>query len=265
MNQGNMEFSIDVDVAADSAAKKGKWRRFRPRWNLLTLILFAAVVCTWSLYYRLRVDNARLRVGIQTMQGWSRKLRIEHPDRVAVVQIPETWYDELKWDVALPSEEAVAAGGVRYKLCLATREIDFPKEGFPTASEFVLPPGRHQIELKTVDKRDGSSIIIALLDDQPVIELSEPADWDPGHGGAGSGASWERPYQPGSVTHPVMLYREVFRMDDRSMPNGPANGVLMWLQPMTNPEKISPSDEIGSDSAVLKAYFTNLNLPREQQ
>ena len=93
MNQGNMDFWIDVDAVADSAAKPGKWQRFRPRWNLLTLILLAAAVCTWSLYYRLRADNARLRVGIQTMKGQSRKLRIEHPDRVAVVRLPESWAD----------------------------------------------------------------------------------------------------------------------------------------------------------------------------
>jgi hypothetical protein len=115
---------------------------------------------------------------------------------------------------------------------LATREIDWPKGGFPPASEFVLPPGRHQIELKMVDKRDGSGIIIALLDDQPVIEVRESADWNPGHGGAFGGASLDQPYQPGSVTHPVMLYREVFRMDDRSMLQGPKNGVLLWLQPL---------------------------------
>ena len=242
MNQGNTDFRIDVDAIADSAAKQGKWRRFRPRWNLLTLILVTSVVCTWSLYYRLRHDNARLRVGIQTMEGQSRRLRIEHPDRVAVVRLPESWYDETKWEVALPSEKAVAVGGATYKLCLATREIDWPKGGFPPASELVLPPGRHQIELKMVDKRDGSSIIIALLDDQPVIEISEPADWDPGHGGVGTGAWHEHPHQPGSVTHPVMLYREVFTMDDRSMPNGPANGVLLWLQPLTDSEKDSSPD-----------------------
>jgi hypothetical protein len=184
------------------------------------------------------------------MQGWSRKLRIEHPDRLAVVRLPKSWYDETKWDVALPSEEAVAAGGATYKLCLATREIDFPKEGFPPASEFVLPPGRHQIELKTVRKRDGWNII-ALLDDQPAIEVRESADWDPGDGGVGTGAWWERPYQPGSVTQPVPLYREVFTMDkDRSPSEGPSNGVQLWLQPMTDSEKISPPDGIGSDSAV---------------
>ncbi|MCL4203011.1 MAG: hypothetical protein KJ000_10960 [Pirellulaceae bacterium] len=195
-------------------------------------MLLAAAVCTWTLYYRLCHDNARLHVGIQTMKDQSRKLRIEHPDRLAVVRLPESWYDETKWDVALPSEEAVAAGGARYKLCLATREIDLPKKGFPPAAGFVLPPGRHQIELKTVRKRTGWNIV-ALLDDQAVIDIREPADWDPGHGGAGSGASWERPYQPGSVTQAVPLYHEVFTMDtDRSPSEGPSNGVLLWLQPL---------------------------------
>jgi hypothetical protein len=132
--------------------------------------------------------------------------------------------------------------GKVHVVALATREIDLPKEGFPPASEFVVPPGRHQIELKMVDKRDGSSIIIALIDDQPVIEISEPAEWDPGHGGAGSGASWEHPHQPGTVTHPVMLYREVFRMGDRSLPQGPKNGELFWLQPLTDSERTSPPD-----------------------
>jgi hypothetical protein len=47
-----------------------------------------------------------------------------------------------------------------------------------------------------------------------------------------------------------MLYREVFRMDDRSLPNGPANGVLMWLQPLADSEKTAPPDKIGLDSAA---------------
>jgi hypothetical protein len=92
-----------------------------------------------------------------------------------------------------------------------------------------------------VRKRDGWNII-ALLGDQPVIEISELADWNPGHGGAGSG-SLEYPFQPGSASDPVMLYREVFRMErDRSLSQGPANGVLLWLQPLTDSERDSPPD-----------------------
>ena len=234
MNQPNEEFSIDLKALADVTSKRWKRNRFRPRWNLLTLILLSSVVCTWLLFIRLRYDNAQLRAGIQTMKSTSRELFIVHPDRLAVVRLPESWYDESKWDVAFPREEAVAAGGATYKLCLATREIDLPKVGFPKAVEFVMPPGRHQIELKSLRTRDGWNIV-ALLDDRPVIEISEPADWDLGHGGAGTGASWERPHQPASATHPVILYCEIFSVNNPSgglgQSKGPANGVLMWLQP----------------------------------
>jgi hypothetical protein len=172
------------------------------------------------------------------MEGQSRKLRVVHPDRVAVVRLPESWYDEVKWDVAIPSEEAVAAGGVAYKLCLATREIDFPG-AWPPATEFIVPPGRHQVELKTQRKRDGWNISV-LLDDQPVIEIRETADWDPGHGGSGTGANWEQPYQPSDIATTVPLYRRVFSVNQPNngfgRPKGPANGTLLWLQPLTNNE-----------------------------
>ena len=247
MKQNASEIEIDRTKPADPAASRHKPRRLRPRWNLLTLMLIVPVVATWSQYFRLRQENARLRGGIQTMEGQSRKLRIEHADRLAVVRLPESWYDELKWQVALPSEEAVAAGGARYKLCMATRNVDSDATAaFPPAKEFVLPPGRHEIELKTFRKQ-GKWNIIALLDDNPMIEITEPADWDPGHGGAG-GASWERPHQPSNMAWPVELYRAVFSVEKPNqgfgLPDGPSNGVLLWLQPMTNSERAgSESDE----------------------
>jgi hypothetical protein len=75
------------------------------------------------------------------------------------------------------------------------------------------------------------------LDDQPVIEITEPADWNPRHGGAG-GALWERPHQPSDIAWPVELYRVVFFVEKPNQrfgpPEGPSNGVLLWLQPMTN-------------------------------
>ena len=76
------------------------------------------------------------------MQAELRILRIEYPDRAAIMRLPETWYDETKWEIALPSEEAVASGGATYKMCLATRDIGEPIERLPLASEFILPPGR---------------------------------------------------------------------------------------------------------------------------
>ncbi len=44
----------------------------------------------------------------------------------------------------------------------------------------------------------------------------------------------------GNATQPVMLYGEVFRMDeDRSLPQRPANGLLLWLQPLADHEEVS--------------------------
>ena len=235
MNQADPNFKIDADATQDRRTRRRRRKRFRPRWNLLTLLLLVPVVASWCIVVIKRRDNLRLRVAIETMQSQLRRLDIEYPERVAVLRLPETWYDEKKWELALPSAEAVASGGVTYKLCLATRDIDEPRQPAPAASEFVLPPGRHQLELR-IGRKQGKWTIVALLDDQPVIENVEPAEWDPGHGGTWSGASMDQSYQPINAAASVELYREVFSV---AKPNGgfgrpdqPSNGVLMWIQPI---------------------------------
>lgn len=235
MNQDSTNLQIDVDTLARRNAQRRSRGKFRTRWSLFTLLLLTTVVATWSAFFRTRHENIRLRGAIQTMQAELRILRIEYLDRVAIMRLPETWYDETKWELAIPSEEAVASGGATYKLCLATRDIGEPKKQFPPAAEFILPPGRHQLELKTVREGDVWRVI-ALLDDQSVIENTEPANWNPGHGGARSGATMEQSFQPRDTSKSVELYREVFSV---AQPNGgfgrpdqPSYGVLMWLEPI---------------------------------
>ena len=235
MNQDAPNFEIDADDPPDHRTLRRTRKGFRPRWNLLTLLLLAPVVASWSMVMIKRRENMRLRVAIETMQSQLRRLYIEYPDRVAVVRLPETWYDETKWELEVPSVEAIAAGGATYKLCLATQDIGEPRQPAPPASEYVLPPGRHQLELR-IRRKQGKWTIVALLDDQPVIENIEPAEWDPGHGGTWSGASMDQSYQPINAAASVELHREVFSV---AKPNGgfgrpdqPSHGVLMWLQPI---------------------------------
>ena len=235
MNQGSTNLQINVDTFPRDKTHRRSRRNFRPRWNLLTLLLLTLVVATWSTFFKTRHENIRLRSAIQSMQAELRILRVQYPDRAAIMRLPETWYDETKWELAIPSEEAVASGGATYKLCLATRDIGEPIEQYPPASEFILPPGRHQLELKTV-REGGEWRIIALLDDQPVIENTEPANWNPGHGGTRLGASMEQSFQPSNASESVELYREVFSVANPNggfgRPNQPSSGVLMWLEPI---------------------------------
>lgn len=235
MNQDSTSVQIDVDTSPRKSTHRRSRRNFRPRWNLLTLLLLTLVVATWSTFFKTRYENLRLRGAIQAMQAELRILRIQYSDRAAIMQLPETWYDETKWELAIPSEEAVASGGATYKLCLATRDIGEPIEQYPPASEFILPPGRHQLELKTV-REGGEWRIIALLDDQPVIENTEPANWNPGHGGTRLGTSLEQSFQPSNSSESVELYREVFSVANPNggfgRPNQPSSGVLMWLEPI---------------------------------
>lgn len=234
MKQDSMNFEINVNAPLNRNVHRKTHLKIRPRWNLLTLLLLVPVVASWLTVLTKRRENMRLSDGIQTMQAQSRKLHIDYPDRVAIVRLPETWYDETKWEFALPSAEVVASGGAAYKLCLATRNIGEPREDAPPASEFVVPPGLHTLELR-IGRNKDTWRIVALLDGEPVIEITEPVDWDPGRGGSWSGASMEQSFQPSNAAASVELYREVFSVakpnGDFGRPDKPSNGVLMWLQP----------------------------------
>lgn len=235
MKQDSTNIPIDTRVPMYHAVPKRKPTKFRLRWNLLTLLLFTPVVASWWMVISIRRENTRLRAGIETMQAQSQRLHIKYPDRVAIVRLPEIWFGETRWEIALPSAEVVASGGTAYKLCLATKDIGGPRQAAPPASEFHLPPGRHRLELR-IGRKQGKWRIVAMLDDKPVIENLESADWDPGHGGFSLGASMDQSYQPSDATTSVELHREVFS-DSRhnggfSRPDQPSNGVLMWLEPI---------------------------------
>lgn len=234
MKQDSMNFEINVNAPLNRNVHRRTHIKIRPRWNLLTLLLLVPVVASWLTVLTKRRENMRLSDGIQTMQAQSRKLHIDYPDRVAIVRLPETWYDETKWEFALPSAEVVASGGAAYKLYLATRNIGEPREDAPPASEFIVPPGLHTLELR-IGRNKDTWRIVALLDGEPVIEITEPGDWDPGRGGSRSGASMEQSFQPSNAAASVELYREVFSVakpnGDFGRPDKPSNGVLMWLQP----------------------------------
>lgn len=239
MNQDVTNFEIKVDTKPGRSARWRSQRTIRPRWNLLTLLLVVPVVATWFQGLRVRHENMLLRARIETMAPMARSLRINDPDRLAIRRLPEVWLFETKWELALPREKGIVSGGPGYKLCLATRDISplcdiSSRQNIPPASEFVLPPGRHALELRTV-KKDGEWKITALLDEQPVIEIKEPGDWctddrvELWHGFT------EESYQPIEFAGTAELcsskpFKSKSDVGD-GLSSELANGLILWLQP----------------------------------
>ncbi len=238
MNDSNVDFEIDTSESHRSDTRNGLESRVRRgplQWNLKTLILLALLCASWFCYYRLRHDNERVRSAIQVMRAESKALVILHADRVAVVSAPKTWSDQKKWNVALPSKEAVGNGGAAYKLCLATSGLQLERR--PTAvTEFALPHGRREIELKTIETKDGFNVRV-LLDDQPVIEVSQPHVWTKDRGGIGSVVTEEQSFQPARAGDAMSLYSIYYTEGKPSLSKTRLRGVELWLEPVIARDK----------------------------
>src|SRR6185436_19468712 len=107
----------------------------------------------------------------------ARELLVEDAKKIAVVKLEEMWIDENQWELHLPDG--------RYRLCLATREVD--RDGFaPVVKSAPLEGGRHRIAL--MQKRDDAIHRITVTrDGQALLSAEEPKEWDPGRGSEGGG------------------------------------------------------------------------------
>jgi hypothetical protein len=67
------------------------------------------------------------------------------------------------------------------------------------------------------------------VDEKPLIEKSEPADWDPGKGGSGNGPIASVRQQP--LNEPLLLKRWRFDVGNTGLaPNEPTNGLALWIE-----------------------------------
>ena len=238
MNDSNVDFEIDTSESRISGSRnmpESRLGRGPLQWNLKTLVLLVLSCASWFAYYRLRDDNERMRSAIQVMRAESKALVVLHADRVAVVRASKTWSDEKKWNVALPSKDAVGNGGVAYKLCLATSGLQLERR--PSAvTEFLLPPGRREMELKTVETKDGYNVRV-LVDDQPVIELSQPHVWTKDREAIGGVVTGKQSYQPARAGDAVSLYSIYYTEGTATLSKTRLHGVELWLEPMNARDK----------------------------
>lgn len=232
MTEPKRDFSIKTFEAVDINVPNERVNPFQKhllQWNTLTLLLLVAVSASWFLFYRLRVDNAAMRNAIQVMQLESKALVVVSDDRAAVVSAPRGWYDEKKWNLALPTKESVSNGGAAYKLCLATRGLQMssrPSE----VTEFSLPHGRHDVELRTTETKSGFDVKV-LLDGQQVINVSQPYGWRSDREAVGNGVAYRQSYQPENASASIELY-SMYYLEDPSKPKqSQYKGIQLWLQP----------------------------------
>jgi hypothetical protein len=161
------------------------------------------------------------------MRPLARELAVEDESQVAVIKQEPYWYDENRWAVYLPPY--LPPG--KYRLCLATREID---EGglAPVVKSVPLSPGRHALGLEQ-DKTDHGWQVVVQRDGQVILSSEEPQEWCPAVGSSGGG-HFDRLEQR-EPSEPLVLFRRRFTRPaagGRSMtPTGPTDGVLLWIEP----------------------------------
>lgn len=194
------------------------------RWQIgvRAMILLTAAFAVWFAYFQNRAEIARLGPRIAAMRSLARELVVVDESKVAAVMHGELWMDDHRWEVYLPEGE--------YRLNLATREIDDKGMVSPLKS-VPLPAGRRQLALE--QKLEGETWHVTVtLDGKRVLGAEEPKAWDPGAGSSGGGEfSTSRQFDGDK---PIVLFRRRFMRPvakgQFSTPNGPCEGILMWIE-----------------------------------
>jgi hypothetical protein len=203
----------------------GGWRRWQ--WNLKTLLLLMAAIATWTAYVRTTRLNQRLRDEVGTLRELAGELVVTDAEQFAIVDSPDQWYGENRWDVYLPP-------GSDYAMNLATRRVD--ENGVPEAAEKVLlEHGHHQVRLEQEQRGDHWEISVEL-DGRVAITAREASDWAGDRGSTGMvdyGGTEQFP-----TDEPLILERSRFlhaapppsSPRASTEPDEPSNGLILWIE-----------------------------------
>lgn len=206
-------------------------RRISWQWHMSTLLLVLTAIAIGMATYKTTRDSARLQHEIAVMQPLTRELVVTNPQQFAVVQPNQEWYDDSRWHVYLP-----AAGS--YQLKLATREIA-DKGVAPASWQYPIRPGRHELSFIKEKLPDSRTRLVISVDDVPVIDAVEEADWSANPGFSGEVFDDETRQLPTKDALVLMRRRYMLRQPDgsSSTPQSPAFGILIWIE---SAELVSP-------------------------
>ncbi|MCA9191590.1 MAG: hypothetical protein KDB03_07505 [Planctomycetales bacterium] len=218
---------IDEAHSKDLVAIRGSATgRKLVQWNLLTLLLLASAVAVWVAYLQFERSSLDLSSRLPALQEMAGELVIEDESQTAVIRLPQTWFNEHRWDCYLPEGE--------YQLRLATREI--PADNLPNSNlNFPIPAGRHLLQLETELVGEQWQIQVRL-DQQTVLTVQEPKAWDLG-AGSSEGPQYSISTQI-PASDPVVFIRRRFMVNDKASggsvsPPSPTNGVMLWIESTT--------------------------------
>jgi hypothetical protein len=210
-----------ISPSRATATQPGDRRRWQVR--IKTLILVMAAIAVWIAFFINRRQNALLRARINEMHKIVRDLVINDDQKIAVVSLEESWYDQDNWDIYLPHRE--------YRLCLATRGIT--QDGSPREYKSrPIKPGRHRITLKKIVTAQSWSVTV-LTDDSEFLTVNEPGGWGDATGWAGFGDQFSKSEQL-SPDEPVCLFRRQYIKELPASSGEPTNGIQLWLEPLSH-------------------------------
>lgn len=186
-------------------------------------MLLIAAVAVWLAYWQTSREVERMQLALPGLRDAARQLRIGNPHEYAVVRHHELWNDDFRWDAYLP------AGG-DYVMRLATEQIDTEGLAEPV-KQYAIGAGRRAVQL-FYEKVDDRWRIEVTVDDQLVLQDTQPLSWHEG-GGSTGGAAFDQQAQQ-DVGQPLVLFRRRFMEKQSnggySTPAGPTAGLLLWIE-----------------------------------
>lgn len=204
-------------------------RRWRWQVGLQTLVLLMATIAVWLTYFVNRRNIPLLEMRIKAMQPLAHELIVNDTSKIAVVKLEEYWFDENQWDLYLPDG--------RYRVCLATRDID--SDGLaPVVQSAPLKAGRRRLTLEQPLEKNVCRVAVTC-DGKPLFAAEEPKEWEPGTGSQGGG---QYPQSESlDASQPVILYRRRFfgprdAKGRSTVPPHPSEGIMLWIEPATGAE-----------------------------
>lgn len=192
-----------------------------PQVSLVTLLLLIAAVAVWLASFRVQAETDRLLKQLPGLRTLARELVVKDPTVFTAVGKNPEWYGEQIAEVWVPNDR---------ELCWALDAIELSGVA-PVEARVALPAGRHKIEIRDAPAANELGFEV-LVDNTVVLRSTRPKDW---HAQTGSsGGILVHSLRQFEEDPPWELFRRRFMVFDgtknRVPPQGPAPGVLVWVE-----------------------------------